>query len=69
MSAHILILAGSETVGTRETDCPCRGGAREAEAPRHNTGYNVAQYDRLLQPLENDGYNTGNNQNYGKIRY
>ena len=36
---------------------------------RHNTGYNVAQYDRLLQPLENDGYNTGNNQNYGKIRY
>ena len=58
MSAHILILAGSETVGTRET-----------EGPRHSTGYNVAQYDRLLQPLENDGYNTGNNQNYGKIRY
>jgi len=64
MSAHILILAGSETVGTRES-----GGSEEKGAPRHNTGYNVAQYDRLLQPLENDGYNTGNNQNYGKIRY
>jgi len=66
MSAHILILAGSETVGTRETE---GGGHEEKERPRHNTGYNVAQYDRLLQPLENDGYNTGNNQNYGKIRY
>jgi len=64
MSAHILILAGSETVGTRETV-----SAEETGPPRHNTGYNVAQYDRLLQPLENDGYNTGNNQNYGKIRY
>jgi len=45
------------------------GGIRKTRSPRHNTGYNVAQYDRLLQPLENDGYNTGNNQNYGKIRY
>ena len=33
----------------------------------HNTGHNISHYDRLSQPFENDGYDTGYNQDSGKV--